>query len=282
MYNGAVIADRYEFHEVPDALVTRAAAIHASDKHAEKKTSQWGCGCLLAGAFLVASVIMMDDARGDEKTTLWVGIAALVAFCVLALVKLVGHQKRDLDDRKVATLQKLVKVLRADLPADRPVRLRVDFRSYVDGGTKVSESGGRTGPTSSAYAHEWLRVRGALADGTVADLALSEDIKRKEKPKRKRNKVKERITGEVTVSLRLGRQYGDAAAAAERLRSVQPPPGCTVSGVKGAGRRLHASLRTNTYMKLSSRRVNREEGKLPDADVLLQALRWTYRGISPR
>jgi hypothetical protein len=260
--------DRYELEGTADTLLAQVQAMKASDDTAEKKVSFWGAGCAVSALGLFGS-FFMAQLLGPWAA---VPIVACVAFGILCLRKMKVHGEMDLEDRKVETLQKVLSVLRADVPAVQPVKVEVDFRDYVKAGQQRAPG---------SYTQTWLRTATALADGTAVALSLAEDVKRKERRKRKYTKVKERITGEASIELRLARQYGDAAAAAERLRSVPPPPGYRVAGLQGAGRRLHATLRTAPAARLKARGAPLVTGKLPDADTLLVALRWAYRGLAP-
>jgi hypothetical protein len=260
--------DRYQLEGTADTLLAQVSAMKASDDTAEKKTSLWSGGCVVSVLAAFAS-FWLFDVIGP-----WAAILSVfgVGFGILCGVKMTKYKEMDLEDRKVETVQKLLSVLRADVPAVQPLKVEVDFREYVKAGEQRAPG---------SYSQTWLRTTTSLADGTAVALALGEDIKRKERRKRKYTKVKERICGEASIDLRLARQYGDAAAAAERLRSLPPPVGYTVSGVQGSGRRLHATLRTAPAARLKARGAPVVTGRLPDADTMLVALRWAYRALAP-
>lgn len=260
--------DRYQLEGTADTLLAQVSAMKASDDTAEKKTSLWSGGCVVSVISAFASFWLFDVVGP------WAAILTVfgVGFGILCGVKMTKYKEMDLEDRKVETLQKLLSVLRADVPAVQPLKVEVDFRDYVKAGEQ-KEPG--------SWSHTWLRTTTSLADGTAVALALGEDVKRKERRKRKYTKVKERITGEAAVELRLARQYGDAAAVAERLKSLPAPAGYAVAGVAGSGRRLHAALRTAPCNRLTARTGPSVTGKLPDADTMLVALRWAYRALAP-
>lgn len=260
--------DRYEFEEPADALLARIATFHASDKEAEKALARWQAGCLVCVLGLFASFFAVS-AMGPLLVPIPVVLGVIG---IVTLWKMSHHGEKNLEDRKLESARKVVQVLRADIPAAQPVRLEIDFRDY-------QSASGRTG--AGDYEQTWLKATTALADGNAVALGVGEDVKRKERSKRKYTKVKERIVGEASVDIRLARQYGDAAAAAERLRSLPPPAGYQVADVRGTGRRLHATLRTEPCLRLKHRRGVNEHGRLPTADAALAALRWAYRGLAP-
>jgi hypothetical protein len=189
------------------------------------------------------------------------------------------YQSHDLDDRKISSLVRLLKVLKADVPADTAVHVTVDFRDYKTGGTKTAGEG-----YVGEYEHNWLIVQTHLFDGTAAELRLVDTVKRKEKPKRKKNTVKERIATSAFATLRLARAHGDAAAVRDRLAALPPPAPLVVHRLTGSGRSLGVVLRAPVALRVDSRRTKREENldKMAGGDTLLQALRFLFRGLAAR
>jgi hypothetical protein len=259
--------DRYQLEGTTETLLAQVQAMKASDDSAERASAWWKGGCGLSVLVAFFSLWFLE-AVGIWGLTVTV---AAVGFGIFAARRMIHHDQLDLEDRKVETLQKLLSLLRADVPAVQPVKVDVDFRDYVKAGEQRAPG---------SWSHTWLRTTTALADGTALALTLAEDVKRKERRKRKYTKIKERIVGEAAIDLRLGRQYGDAAAAADRLRALAPPPGFVAASVRGSGRRLHASLRAAPAGRLTARSGPTVTGKLPDADTLLVALRWAYRSLA--
>jgi len=72
-------------------------------------------------------------------------------------------------------------------------------------------------------------VRGGLHDGTAFEVAIEQDLKRKEKAKRKYRKVRERIAEEASIALRLDPQvYPNLESAAAGLAGTPAPDGIAI------------------------------------------------------
>ena len=137
------------------------------------------------------------------------------------------------------------------------------------------------GLKTAKHAHEWLRVAGALVDGTRYQLAVVDSVARKEKSKRKYTKVKERIRSQILLQLRLRPRHGDAQPVAAALKALAPPRPLSLAGVDAKGQVLQARLASAicTRTKGRYRPTVRGESNLVTGDMLLQTLIWAYDGI---
>jgi hypothetical protein len=204
-------------------------------------------------------------------------VAGLVAACV-GLAKLSSRTGQyDLDDVKLHSLLRLLKVLRADVPAAARVSLTVDFRDYKAGGQSRAKGQG-----PPAYRQTWLTVKAPLADGSLLLLELSDQVRRKEKSKRKYTKVSELWAGRVDVLLRLGRGHGAAEAAAGRLVQLKAPEPLACRRAVGKGRSLQVHLRLKPTRVVTGRGGPSVSG-VPDGRAVgeraLDALHFCYRGL---
>jgi hypothetical protein len=262
--------DAYTFHESADALVERLERATVEDKSAER-TSKILLVLTLVG--WIAGVLL----------TVFGGLYPVLAVPVLLNILYFRTKRHDLEDRKLETALKFFRVLRADIPAGEPVDLRIDFRSHQKGGRLVSKEGGMLKQRVTVYEHEWFAARARLADGTEVQVTVTADITRKEKPKRKYTKVRERWFESVEIAAKLKDLYGDAGAIAGALQKSPPPQGLSVRRVRGADGRVRASLETREFRSTTGRAASAsvagEENRV-NGDLLLGGMVWCYRGIS--
>jgi len=260
--------DAYTFHEPADALVRRLEEAGVEDKAAERKSK-------------ILLVVTVVGWIGGLILTFATGLFPVLVIPVVLTVLYVRVKRHDLDDRKLATALKFFRVLRADVPQDGVVDLRIDFRDHRKGGRLVSKEGGLGRPKVFQYEHAWFAARARLADGNEIQVAVTADVTRKEKPKRKYTKVRERWFETVEITARLKDVYGDAAAIAEKLRGSGPPTGMVVRRVAGADGRVRASFETPEFREMTARggsSVSGQENRVT-GDFLLGAVVWFYRGI---
>jgi hypothetical protein len=270
--------EEYTFDGPADTLVETLTVASTDDKIAERKKSVWsGIGCtglaMAFGGFFTIAFI------GPFAAAV-IGLGVVVA--VVAFVVAARHGRHDLDDRKLATARRLITLLRADIPSTEPVSLTVDFRPY-NNLPPVEKSGGTFGARSERFAQTWLELRTRLADGTSVTATLMDRVSRKTKPKRKRTKVAESFVTVATVSLRLDKRYGDAAAAAARLADTSPDAAWKVRSCRGQGRGLAAVLLTPRGRRVQNRGLSTTGmDDIGNADTLLRTLRWLYGGLLNR
>jgi hypothetical protein len=264
-----------ELREPPDALLARAESLHVEDKKAERLSKRWG---IIAVVSIVLLAFTGPFLAGLGPIA-WGGMIGLFVF---ALVQWRRYRSHDLDDRKVATLAQVVRILRADVPAATPMHAQVDFREYRKGGRQVT-CDEVAGSKTFHFTHPWFRLRAVLADGTAAGLEVTDDVKRKEKRKRKYTKVTEQVRSRVLVTVRFDKRYVDITGVAERLQSSAPPPGLEVARVTARGRTVVASFRGGRGIRRSGGRGTPVDamGDVANGDTLLLALRWVYDGVAP-
>jgi hypothetical protein len=267
--------ERYVFQDPVAPVLARLERAAASDKTAERLKSRWtGFGCAGIG-LLVAGIF-----AGNAWAPLFLLVLLGLVLAVVGFVKAARHARFDLDDRKLAAARRLLALLRADIPAEWPVALEVDFRPY-DKTEPLEKSGGRFGPKAFRYEQRWLQLRANLADGTAVVATLTDRVSRKAKPKRKRTKVSERYVTLASLGLRLDKRYGDAGAVASRLAGTSPDPSWRVRFCRGRGRVLKATLSTPPGRRVRNRGTT-ESGMdaVGNADTLLRSLRWIYAGLA--
>jgi hypothetical protein len=265
-------ADAYKLKGTADILLRQLEAADRSDHEAERKAKRFGCmGALL----LVLGVISLPFSAGVPE--LLILTAILVPAGIVSLVFRAKAAKFDLDDRKLDAALRLLRVLRTDIPANEVIELGVDFRDYRQGGRLLNKDGGVFSSTKVyEYEHAWLALSARLADGNVVSLAVTDEISRKEKSKRKYTKVRERTSSDVSLSIKL--REGDAPSVRARLSGA--PPGLALKRLVGEGPHFRASFVGGQALSTSGRGSS-SQGELLGADALLGALLWVYGGIAP-
>ncbi len=212
------------------------ALVHA-DAAAEEKAKK-----ILVGAIVCAVLTFV----------LWVfilGIALLPVTIGLFIWRSRVQKSGDMDDRKLdAALRPLI-VLGPDLKAGRPFLVDVDFHAYdqlaPDDERKEGGAGMFSyGVTHRRWQHPWLRMQLPLIDGTLAEVNVLTQAKRKSKPKRKYTKHKERLVELLAVRLKLPQPLDVQQAARLQERLTQGAGGQRVRSVKVGGDKVEVSFAT--------------------------------------
>ncbi len=267
----------YRYAERADVLLPLFEKINSEDELAEGKMKRGSSFTIGAGVAFFISMFV----AGFIHPALFILTGLLFLCMVGGGLYWFRNQRHDLDDRKVGTCLRLLRVLRADVPATQKLSVHVDLRDYQKGGT-VLESSKTGGVRFFRYEHTWLETRARLSDGSAVVLAITDRVRRKEKPKRKYTKVAEHTLSRVTVAVRLGRRYGDAAAVAERLRQRPLQERFELRQVVARGRVVKASFVTPVAASFTNRTGTQQSGAeaLGSGDTLLLALRWIYGGLA--
>lgn len=252
----------------PAGVLDWLARADAADIRASRRKSLFGC---LTAFFLFGGFALFFVASNDEvwSTVAGVGVGLAILFLILAIF----YETRDLDEAKIAACRGFVRVLAADLPPARPVRLTVDYRDYASGTFRLSREGAYYGEQRSTYRQPWLSFEGRLLDGTglrvrVVRRAERLDYWKKSGSKNKR-KYKDKVTDRIAVHLTAP---GRAAAP-----GGGPPLDLASRAVRVAGNTVSAVLVAPRARR--STRVNLAPGDLADARRLLAAVAWLHRGL---
>lgn len=264
----------YTYREPADALIARLEAANAEDEQAERR-KKW-----LVGGIVVGVLCGFFGIPVAAETGFWPMPVLGLATLVVSIVLLVRTNRHDLDDRKLETALRFLRILRADVPPGDAVSLRIDFRDPEQGGRAAV--GAAEKPGAKRWEHAWLDVTAPLADGNEVTFAVVADVVRKSKAKRKYTKVRERIAETVEGSIHVDGRYGDPAAAAERLRLSGAPPNLALRRVAATGPRLRFRLETPDTVTVNGRgTVQVTPDARVTADTLLGTLLWAYRALAP-
>src|SRR5262249_49019877 len=107
-----------------EALLTRFSAAWVHDKAVERTAKRF---IWLAVACVIVAIVSIGVFRAPV-----IGVPAgvlLVVFAVLAF----RYHRLDIEDRKLQTVMRVLKMLRADIPRDQRVALTVDLRPFTAG-----------------------------------------------------------------------------------------------------------------------------------------------------
>lgn len=264
--------DAYSLKGTADVLLRQLEAADRSDADAEKRARKFGCtGALL----LVLGLIGLPVSAAFPPLLVLAGLLIVVA--IVFLVKRAKAKKFDLDDRKLDAALRLLRVLKTDIPKDETIELNLDFRDYRVGGKLLNKEGGMfSGLKVYDYEHAWISLTARLADGNVVTMAVTDEITRKEKSKRKYTKVRERTSSDLSLLIKL--REGDAPSVRSRLNGQ--PPGLKIKRLVGEGPHFRAAF-TGGQTLSTSGRSSSTSGEPLGADALLGALLWVYGGIAP-
>ena len=218
-------------------------------------------------------------------------IACVVLFVFAAIFgkQKAGLDKLDLDNDRLALAQELLRSLSADLETKRALALTLCHGAATEKGQKTeehTEGSWLTGKvTTSDFEDAWLRLGGRLADGSIFRLQVTQETKRKSKPKRKYTKISDRSREKIQLSLRVSQQRYPHL---ERLQSSLNPQllanhvALQVCGFQSGGNVIRLAARTLPYSSVKGRygtAQNGQETKLNTGKVL-GLLAYLYGGLS--
>ena len=195
---------------------------------------------------------------------------------------------QDLDRPRLEMVRHLVQSLAPDLSPKKPVTLALRHGEA----TKFGQTTGETregsifsGSYVSEYTDNWLTISGRLSDGSVFRLMVTQNVKRKRKPKRNYTKLAERSREKVVLLVRL------PSAAYPQLASVPPEldpaklaqrAGLTVSQCTFQNGALRLTAVTGTHLKQTLRYSAPEHGLANkiDAPKLISTFAYLFAGLS--
>ncbi|NMA26934.1 MAG: hypothetical protein GX934_04150 [Burkholderiales bacterium] len=263
----------HEFEGTPGEVISRLEAAQQEDRKAERRGTGFGCG---AGILFFLGVGLLG-LSSDISWLAWPG-----AFCLVGAVVCVPlffrADSQDLVDSHYLEPLRFLRVLRADLPPDRPVRLKVDFRDYpmqVFQVSRTPEGGGRTRLT---YRQPWMEFQGRLADGSRLSLEAVRKAERLESYKTRRGKTRRRWKDKVEdrISLQLQVPGLDLGNLVAQLRPGLP------HGMVGRDMKIQGDMVRMVVQTPQARRTihqNLTPQDLASGDRFLALLLWVYQGV---
>lgn len=265
-YTGRMTPGVAKFREPADAIVSRFTTAWVEDKAIERKkrTLMWVMivfGAIGIGGIIVAAFIT------ETWSPLLVTLVAAVPV-IIAGRWWRAYNRLDIDNRKLETVLRVLRILRADIPSKDRVSLTVDLRNY-DAAAAGQKTVTAVASGVSAFADAWFDLTARLADGNVVTLRLIDRIKRKTKRK---GRIRLAARSQIRVGMRVAKQYRPAEAIAGRLRGRSAGEGLRVTGAT-------AAAENRLLVAFESPRVQTLE-QLPAGDATLRALASVYNGIA--
>ncbi len=263
----------YQLEGTPAQVLAQLEVAQREDRKAERTGFGFGCA---AGILLVATIASFVASQGI-KALVPVGVACLVA-CVACVVKAALAQKHNLEDARFLAPLRLLGVARADLPPDRQIRLKVDFRDYPAKVFQVAREGGFMSQQRTTYRQPWLEFQGRLADGARLQLEVTRKAERldywKSSGGKSKRRFKDKVQDQITLRLQVpGLDLSDLVA------NLTPglPAGMTGKNMRVQGDTVQMEVLTPRARR--NFRLALESGNLAHGDRLLALLAWTYQGV---
>lgn len=257
-------------------LMRKLTALKSFDKDIEAKRKSRGGLAILSGitGFISAFII-----------GIFPPILILAAICgvvfAISLALYISSVRQDLDNRRLDTAYRFVEMLGQDVAPGRSMALFIDFGDYRKAGKLISKTGGMFGQKEFSYEHLWMKCGGILCDGNKFEIEVTKCVKRKEKPKRKYTKVKERIVEKAEFSIRLNPEiYPKPEQVAGLVKTGLMPHGITVSRAIGSDKAIKICAVTPAAILANSRSgKSGDESNLFNGDKLLGIVIDAYSGI---
>ncbi len=266
---------------LPDILDS-LRRLQTYDKYAEselaactKQTTLWGI--LLVVSFFVT---LFTIGTGIVFLPIFFGILAAVFLVLLIFwgVKRAKWTGENMEDRRLDAGLRFFSVIGQDMTRKTKCGISISFEPYTKHGQLLEKSGGFLSPRIKKYSDVWFNAKGSLCDATVFKVKVEQIIHRKEKPKRKYTKIRERIFEEITLVLRIS---PESYPQWEQLQKSLLP--CTLQGVQV--RRIQVRngiVRIVGVTPVMEKRTERYgahvfgDGRLTDGDVLLTLFTYVY------
>ncbi len=263
----------HEFEGTPGELIARLELAQQEDRKAERRGGVFGCG----GALLFFLGVGLLGLSTDISWLAWPGAFCLVG-AVVCIPLFFRADSQDLEDLRYLEPLRLLRVLRTDLPADRPLRLKIDFRDYPWREfqvTRTPEGGGRTRLT---YRQPWLDFQGRLADGARFCLEVVRKAERLESYKTRRGKTRRRWRDKVQDRIFLQLQV-PGLDLGNLVANLSPglPSGMTGRDMKIQGNMVRMVVETPQARRTMNQKLGPED--LASGDRLLALLLWVYQGV---
>lgn len=280
------------FQGLPDQILPQLQGVAAQDAIGDQQRKRegtrlglftgLGCAAIFASFFFLGLFPPLAVVG-------FIGGAVLVVLAVKTGRKKAQLDALDLDNDRLALVQQLIQSLTRDLRAGRPLALTLCHGEATEKGVKTNEEkqgNWFTGQvTVQEYEDDWLRLRGRFADGSVFRIEVTQETKRKSKPKRKYTKVTDRNRERVRVSLRVPAQrYPNLARINQHLQAqvLANHVGLQVCGIQASGNVIRIAARTWAYVDQRLRHGTRETGQQNKliAGKVLAMLAFIYGALS--
>ena len=189
----------YTANDTCDRVIEELTVLRELDKATERQRSSLA---FRGGFAIAAAVLFFFLAIPTVGITLVVAIPALI-YAIVQLSARAQLFNYDVADRfYLAPINALTK-LKVDIPPGQPVDVKIDFNQYNQPKYELSsESGGMFSSIKRGkYEIMWFELSGCLMEGTKFRIRVSQNIKRKEKSKKKGTKITESLREKYNLML---------------------------------------------------------------------------------
>ncbi len=251
--------------------------LQRQDKEVERKIRIFS-GISIAGWVLVviSGFIAIQSAMPALLT-----IPTLLAIgSIFTSIMWYRNNQENIEDRRLTAPEKFLYFLGHDIPKKGKCSLQLNFDGYLKHGKLAANTGGGFfgGVREKNYSDNWFVSKGTLCDGSIFRVSIEQDVKRKEKSKRKYTKINERFTEKVTLSLRVSPEAYPEWSKLSQLLQPGKLPRLTITRVVVDNATIRVTGVTDAAFLLRGRgsAVSRGEENLTDGDTLLQLFVFTY------
>lgn len=271
----------YEDHATAPEILARIEKLREIDKEYEALSAAKFKWVLWTGIPGFACVFLAFCTAG---ITLPFALVLLIAWAVL-LYQYYQLKRLDLEDHRYAIAQEFIRCVSRDMHPESRLRISIDFNHYHRAECLRGTEGGGwlNATTEKSYAMKWLEISGKLLDGHRFEVEVRQNVKRRERRKRKYTKVKEAMSEVVTLVLQVKpSRYPNLAAAPQMVaKYVQAIGPLKLAGVEGD--RFTVSVLTPRQVRVTGRRANSNENahlKLCDHHYLIKLMLATYQALN--
>jgi hypothetical protein len=270
----------------PDVLSMLDVAI-ASDQQGDRVRNRWGtagCSTGCVGVLGIGFSVMMLGEIGRTGFGIMAVGAVLVVFAIYAGVQHSKLEAKDLDNDRLALARELVQRLSPDLSDKKPVELTLRHGDSFQWGA-LPHPPPIKGTPDPGREDTWLELKGRLTDGSIFQLTVTENVKRKTKAKRKYTKIKDRSTCDLSLVLRVPEGLYPSVEQLESLSGtpLAKQPGLRLAGIRVENSVIRARFETAPMVRATGRAgavsVTNERHKL-DVDKLIAIFALLYAGLS--
>jgi hypothetical protein len=221
------------------------------DKIVEKKIkiSGWTIAISLIAIFFT---LIYQSVTGNSFLLIFIPIF-LITFIVSIIIRF-SYEGKNLENRRIEIASNFLRKISEDIPEKAQIFLEINFDGYLKHGKKFEISNNRKN-----YRDLWFILKGKLQDGNSFKIKILQLVKRKEKPKPKYTKVRERIQEVISVVLRINKKiYPKLENNSEFLELLQK---AQLDQLNLEDNKLRISKRGGLYERVILRSGPQERGK---------------------
>jgi hypothetical protein len=220
---------KYQGQLTTQQLASSLSDLQELDKTSEQKKAK---GCMVAAGGIAVAFLGGIGSLAIEQGIL-AGICAVIGIglAIKGFITRVNAGRTDFEDRRYQLLDRLTRLLSADIDPDSPINVQLDL-GKVNGSSKIVANRKVGVWNVKFYEDPWLNLQGKLMDGTRFTVVFIEKHQDRSRTKRSasgklKHKSKTKSAVQAVVSLKpKEKRYPNAGALGARARgAVQLPHG---------------------------------------------------------